>query len=161
MLDGKALHETFVRLPLKMFNRHGLIAGATGTGKTKTLQIIAEQLSANGVPSLVMDVKGDLSGIAAKSPGHPKIDERHEKIGLPFIPGTSPVEFLSLSFIISTGNCYFYCGRSTPVVYLPSGRQISPLSLQKLCGCGSMAEHFPSKEETRVRFPSPAPSQQS
>ena len=97
MLDGETQHETFVRLPLKMFNRHGLIAGATGTGKTKTLQIIAEQLSAFGVPSLVMDVKGDLSGIAAKSPGHPKIDERHLKIGLPFIPGTSPIEFLSLS----------------------------------------------------------------
>ena len=97
MLDGICQHETFIRLPLKMFNRHGLIAGATGTGKTKTLQIIAEQLSAYGVPSLVMDVKGDLSGIAAKSPGHPKIDERHEQIGLPFIPGTSPVEFLSLS----------------------------------------------------------------
>ena len=97
MLDTACLHETFVRLPLKMFNRHGLIAGATGTGKTKTLQIIAEQLSAYGVPSLVMDVKGDLSGIAAKSAGHQKIDERHEKIGLPFIPGNSPVEFLSLS----------------------------------------------------------------
>jgi len=97
MLDGICQQETFVRLPLKMFNRHGLIAGATGTGKTKTLQIIAEQLSAFGVPSLVMDVKGDLSGIAAKSAGHPKIDERHEKIGLPFIPGSSPIEFLTLS----------------------------------------------------------------
>lgn len=97
MYEGDCQSETFIRLPLKMFNRHGLIAGATGTGKTKTLQILAEQLSAYGVPSLVMDVKGDLSGIAAKSPGHPKIDERHEKIGLPFIPGTSPVEFLSLS----------------------------------------------------------------
>ena len=97
MLNGACLHESFVRIPLKTFNRHGLIAGATGTGKTKTLQIIAEQLSAYGVPSLVMDVKGDLSGIAAKSAGHAKIDERHEKIGLPFIPGDSPVEFLSLS----------------------------------------------------------------
>jgi DNA helicase HerA-like ATPase len=97
MLDESCIHETFVRLPLKMFNRHGLIAGATGTGKTKTLQIVAEQLSSFGIPSLVMDVKGDLSGIAARSPGHPKIDERHDKIGLPFIPGTSPVEFLSLS----------------------------------------------------------------
>jgi DNA helicase HerA-like ATPase len=97
MLDGTCIPETFVRLPLRMFNRHGLIAGATGTGKTKTLQIVAEQLSAFGVPSLVMDIKGDLSGIAAKSPGHAKIEERHELIGLPFIPGTSPVEFLSLS----------------------------------------------------------------
>ena len=97
MIDGECLHETFVRLPLETLNRHGLIAGATGTGKTKTLQIIAEQLSAQGVPSLIMDVKGDLSGIAAKSAGHPKIDERHELIGFPFIAGSSPVEFLSLS----------------------------------------------------------------
>ena len=89
--------DLFVRLPLRTLNRHGLIAGATGTGKTKTLQILAEQLSAKGVPSLVMDVKGDLSGVAAPSPGHVKIDERHESIGLPFIPGTSQVEFLTLS----------------------------------------------------------------
>jgi DNA helicase HerA-like ATPase len=82
---------------LKMMNRHGLIAGATGSGKTKTLQILAEQLSANSVPVLLMDIKGDLSGIAAASAGHPKIDERHEKIGIPFEAGTSPVEFLTLS----------------------------------------------------------------
>jgi DNA helicase HerA-like ATPase len=97
MLDGECQKEHFVRLPLKTMNRHGLIAGATGTGKTKTLQIIAEQLSQKGVPSLVMDVKGDLSGVAVPSGGHPKIDERHDKIGFPFIPGNSPVEFLTLS----------------------------------------------------------------
>lgn len=97
MLDGQCIHENFVRIPLGTLNRHGLIAGATGTGKTKTLQIIAEQLSAHGVPSMIMDIKGDLSGIAAASDGHPKIDERHEAIGFPFIAGASPVEFLSLS----------------------------------------------------------------
>jgi DNA helicase HerA-like ATPase len=97
MLDGQCINESFVRIPLGTLNRHGLIAGATGTGKTKTLQIIAEQLSANGVPSMIMDIKGDLSGIAAASEGHPKIDERHEAIGFPFIAGDSPVEFLSLS----------------------------------------------------------------
>lgn len=97
MLGGEVLTEHFVRLPLRTLNRHGLIAGATGTGKTKTLQILAEQLSAKGVPSLVMDIKGDLSGLAQPSPGHPKIDERHAKIGLPFTAGSSPVEFLSLS----------------------------------------------------------------
>jgi len=96
-LNGEVLTEQFIRIPLETLNRHGLIAGATGTGKTKTLQILAEQLSAKGVPSLVMDIKGDLSGIAVPSDGHPKIDERHQKIGFPFIPDSSPVEILSLS----------------------------------------------------------------
>lgn len=97
MLDKEPITNLLVKVPLKTFNRHGLIAGATGTGKTKTLQIIAEQLSAAGVPTLLMDVKGDLSGIAKPSPGHPKIDERHQKIGIPFTPSGSPVEFLTLS----------------------------------------------------------------
>lgn len=97
MLDGECQTNTLVKIPLKTLNRHGLIAGATGSGKTKTLQILAEQLSAQSVPVLMMDIKGDLSGIAAASDGHPKIDERHEKIGIPFVAGTSPVEFLTLS----------------------------------------------------------------
>ena len=97
MLDGEVMTNSLIKIPLKMMNRHGLIAGATGSGKTKTLQILAEQLSTKGVPVLLMDIKGDLSGIAAPSPGHPKIDERHEKIGFPFKAGTSPVEFLTLS----------------------------------------------------------------
>lgn len=97
MIEGVCQTNTLVKIPLSTMNRHGLIAGATGTGKTKTLQIIAEQLSIAGVPSLLMDVKGDLSGIAMPSGGHPKITERHEKIGIPFIAGGSPVEFLTLS----------------------------------------------------------------
>lgn len=97
MLEEETLTDCLVRIPLGTLNRHGLIAGATGTGKTKTLQIIAEQLSREGIPSLLMDIKGDLSGIAMPSPGHPKIDERHAAIGIPFEAGGSPVEFLSLS----------------------------------------------------------------
>ena len=97
MLDGENQTGTMVRVPLETLNRHGLISGSTGTGKTKSLQVMAEQLSAQGVPVLLMDMKGDLSGIAAPSPGHRKIDERHEAIGMPFAPGTSPVEFLTLS----------------------------------------------------------------
>ncbi len=97
VLGGAPVKECFVRIPLATLNRHGLIAGATGTGKTKTLQLLAEQLSANGIPTLVMDIKGDLSGIAAKGETNAKITERHDLIGLPFIPGSSPVEFLSLS----------------------------------------------------------------
>ena len=97
MLDGETVTGAHVKVPLKTLNRHGLIAGATGTGKTKSLQVIAENLSEKGIPVLLMDLKGDLSGIAQPSPGHPKIDERHEKIGLPFEPKRFPVEILSLS----------------------------------------------------------------
>ena len=97
VLNGECQTNMLVDIPLKTLNRHGLIAGATGTGKTKTLQIIAEQLSAQGIPILMMDMKGDLSGIGVPSDGHPKIDERHEKIGIPFNPSGSSVEFLTLS----------------------------------------------------------------
>ncbi|BAO74700.1 helicase HerA-like domain-containing protein [Winogradskyella sp. PG-2] len=97
MLDGETMTNSYVNVPLKTMNRHGLIAGATGTGKTKTLQVLAENLSEKGVPVLLMDIKGDLSGLAKASPGHPKIDERHEKIGLPFDPKSFPVEIMTLS----------------------------------------------------------------
>src|SRR6056297_1934922 len=97
MLDGETLTNAYIKIPLKTMNRHGLIAGATGTGKTKTLQVLAENLSDKGIPVLLMDLKGDLSGIAQPSPGHPKIDERQEKIGLPFEPKGFPVEIMSLS----------------------------------------------------------------
>ena len=97
MLEGETLTDAFIKIPLKTINRHGLIAGATGTGKTKTLQVFAENLSEKGIPVLLMDIKGDLSGLAQPSPGHPKIDERHAKIGLPFTPKKFPVEILSLS----------------------------------------------------------------
>ncbi len=97
MLNGETITGALVKIPLKTLNRHGLIAGATGTGKTKTLQVLAENLSEKGVPVLLMDMKGDLSGIAKASEGHPKIDERHEKIGLPFEAKDFPVELLTLS----------------------------------------------------------------
>ena len=97
ILDEETVKNAYVKVPLKTMNRHGLIAGATGTGKTKTLQVLAENLSEKGIPVLLMDIKGDLSGLAQPSPGHPKIDERHEKIGLPFEPKAFPVEVLSLS----------------------------------------------------------------
>ena len=97
MLDGKTLTNAFVNVPLQTMNRHGLIAGATGTGKTKTLQVLAENLSEKGIPVLLMDIKGDLSGLAKPNPGNPKIDERHETIGLPFNPKSFPVEVMTLS----------------------------------------------------------------
>ena len=97
ILDGSPLTDALVRVPLKTMNRHGLIAGATGTGKTKSLQVISEQLSEMGVPVLLMDVKGDLSGIAM--PGEEKsfITERHAKIGLPYSAHGFPVELLTIS----------------------------------------------------------------
>ncbi len=97
ILDHETIKDAFVKIPLKTMNRHGLIAGATGTGKTKTLQVLAENLSEKGIPVVLMDIKGDLSGIAQPSPGHPKIDERHAKIGLPFNAKGFPAEVLSLS----------------------------------------------------------------
>lgn len=97
MLDGECVPGAIVKLPLRTINRHGLIAGATGGGKTKTLQILAEHFSENGIPSLLMDIKGDLSGIAVPGESNAKIVDRHSKIGLPFTPSGSPVEFLSLS----------------------------------------------------------------
>lgn len=97
MLDGETITNAFVNVPLKTLNRHGLIAGATGTGKTKTLQVLAENLSEKGIPVLLMDIKGDLSGLAQPSPGHAKIDERHAKIGIPFEAKAFPVEILTLS----------------------------------------------------------------
>ncbi|MBT8258170.1 MAG: DUF853 domain-containing protein [Bacteroidia bacterium] len=97
ILDNETVTNSYVNVPLKTMNRHGLIAGATGTGKTKTLQVLSENLSEKGIPVLLMDIKGDLSGLAQPSPGHPKIDERHEKIGLPFTPKPFPVEIMSLS----------------------------------------------------------------
>ena len=97
MVDNETVTGAYIKVPLKTLNRHGLIAGATGTGKTKTLQVIAENLSDKGIHVLLMDLKGDLSGIAQPSPGHPKIEERHEKIGFPFEAQGFPVEILSLS----------------------------------------------------------------
>lgn len=97
MLDGEVVAGAQINVPLKTMNRHGLIAGATGTGKTKTLQVISEQLSEKGVPVLLMDVKGDLSGIALPGEAKQFILERHARIGLPYAIKGYPVELLSLS----------------------------------------------------------------
>jgi len=97
LLDGEVIAQAKVNLPLKMMNRHGLIAGATGTGKTRTLQLIAEQLSDAGVPVFMLDVKGDLSGLHQAGESNPALIERGEALQWPFQPAGFPVELFSLS----------------------------------------------------------------
>ncbi|WP_447770139.1 helicase HerA-like domain-containing protein [Sphingobacterium faecium] len=97
ILDGNILAEAQVNLALKMMNRHGLIAGATGTGKTRTLQLIAEQLSDSGVPVFMLDVKGDLSGLAVEGQTNQALIDRGNAVGVPFQPASFPVELFSLT----------------------------------------------------------------
>ena len=97
LLDGEAVASALVKVPLKTMNRHGLIAGATGTGKTKTIQVLSEQLSSFGIPVLMMDIKGDFSGIAKEGEEMSFITERHAKIGIPYSTSSFPVELLTLS----------------------------------------------------------------
>jgi len=96
MVDGNPVPDAKIRIPISMLNRHGLIAGATGTGKTKTLQLLTEQISAAGVPVFAADIKGDLSGLA--SPGQPsdKLLARTQAIGQDWKPTAAPVEFFAL-----------------------------------------------------------------
>src|SRR6187431_3110313 len=97
ILDGEPLGDTFVKIPLKTINRHGLIAGATGTGKTKTIQVLSEQLSLLGIPVLMMDIKGDFSGVAKEGEEKDFITERHSKINIPYSVASFPVELMTLS----------------------------------------------------------------
>ena len=99
VLDGRVEQAAAVRIALSTLNRHGLVAGATGTGKTKTVQVLAEQLSAAGVPVLVADVKGDLSGLAAAGERGGPAEKRAGELGVDHEPAAFPVEFLSLGGI--------------------------------------------------------------
>ena len=97
ILNGEVLPNTYVKIPLKTLNRHGLIAGATGTGKTKTIQVLSEQLSSYGIPVLMMDIKGDFSGIAKEGEEKDFIKERHSKLNIPYSVSGFPVELMTLS----------------------------------------------------------------
>jgi DNA helicase HerA-like ATPase len=97
MINGEVVTGADILLPLKTMNRHGLIAGATGTGKTKTLQLISEGLSDNSVPVLLLDIKGDLSGIATAGVANDKINERCQKLNIQYKPSAFPAELLTLS----------------------------------------------------------------
>ena len=97
MIDNKVIDGAAVFIPLSTMNRHGLIAGATGTGKTKTLQMISEGLCNAGVPVLLLDIKGDLSGLAAPGTSNEKIEQRSSLLGIQYQPSGFPVELMTLS----------------------------------------------------------------
>jgi uncharacterized protein len=120
--------DAAVRLPLGQMNRHGLVAGATGTGKTVTLQLMAEQLSAAGVPVFLADIKGDLSGLATSSPGHEKITSRMEALAQEWEPTAYPVEFLSLG------------GHGTGVPVRATVTAFGPVLLSKVLGLNDTQE---------------------
>src|SRR4051794_413939 len=115
-------------MPLAMLNRHGLIAGATGTGKTKTLQLIAEQLSAAGVPVVLADVKGDLAGLARPGETGDRIDRRAADTGDPWQPTDFPVEFLTLG------------GLGTGVPVRATVTDFGPVLLSKVLGLNATQE---------------------
>jgi uncharacterized protein len=128
MENDAAVPEAGVRIPLSMLNRHGLVAGATGTGKTKTLQLMAEQISAAGVPVFAADIKGDLSGIA--SPGQPndKLLARSQKIGQNWQPRACPTEFFALG------------GQGSGVPLRATMSSFGPVLLSKVLGLNEVQE---------------------
>ncbi|TAJ49891.1 MAG: DUF853 family protein [Herbiconiux sp.] len=128
LVNGDALPDVQVRIPLAMTNRHGLVAGATGTGKTRTLQTLAEQLAAHGVPVFAADMKGDLSGVATPGDGNEKLLARTTAIGQEWTPRASTVEYFSLGGL----------GKGIPVRATLSG--FGPLLLSKVLGLNATQE---------------------
>ena len=120
LVNGAAMPEVPVRIPLAMVNRHGLVAGATGTGKTKTLQLLAEQLSNAGVPVFAADIKGDLSGIASPGVSSPALLERTSSIGQHWAAASSPTEYFTLG------------GLGTGIPIRATVRGFGPLLLSKV-----------------------------
>lgn len=128
VVNGDARADVPVRIPLAMMNRHGLVAGATGTGKTKTLQVLVEQLSAAGVPVFAADIKGDLSGLAVAGEGSEKLLARTRGIGQDWVPTAHPAEFFSLGGM----------GAGVPIRATVSS--FGPLMLAKVLGLNKTQE---------------------
>ncbi|GAA3654093.1 helicase HerA-like domain-containing protein [Microbacterium marinilacus] len=128
LVNGEPVPEAQIRIPLAMLNRHGLVAGATGTGKTRTLQGLAEQLAAKGVPVFAADIKGDLSGMATPGVPSDRLLERTRGIGQDWSPEASAVEYLALGGI----------GKGVPVRATVTG--FGPLLLSKVLGLNSTQE---------------------
>lgn len=128
MVDGAPAPEAKIRISLSMLNRHGLVAGATGTGKTKTLQVLAEQISAAGVAVFAADIKGDLSGIAVPGTPSDKLLQRTSKIGQNWQPQGCPTEFYALG------------GQGTGVPLRASVSSFGPILLSKVLGLNETQE---------------------
>ena len=128
LVNGDAQPGVQVRIPIAMLNRHGLVAGATGTGKTRTLQVLAEQLAASGVPVFAADIKGDLSGVATAGTENPKLIERTDRIGQHWTGASFPTEYFALGGV----------GRGVPVRATVSG--FGPLLLSKVLGLNGTQE---------------------
>lgn len=128
LLNGEPQRDAPVRIPLAMTNRHGLVAGATGTGKTRTLQVLVEQLAANGVPVFAADIKGDLSGLASPGEADEKLVSRTRAIGQDWSPRSFAAEFLALGDR----------GTGTPVRATVSG--FGPLLLSRVLGLNATQE---------------------
>jgi DNA helicase HerA-like ATPase len=128
LVNGEALADVQVRIPMGMFARHGLVAGATGTGKTKTLQVLAEQLSAAGVPVFAADIKGDLSGIATAGASSERLVERTRGIGQQWEPAAFPTEYFTLG------------GLGTGVPIRATITSFGPLLLSKVLGLNETQE---------------------
>jgi hypothetical protein len=128
MLDATTLTDTHIRIPLGMLNRHGLVAGATGTGKTKTLQLMAEQLSAAGVPVFAADIKGDLSGLSTPGASNEKLAARTASVGQQWQATGFPVEFYALG------------GEGTGVPLRVTMSAFGPVLLSKVLGLNDTQE---------------------
>jgi len=128
LVNGEPLADVPVRIPIAMVNRHGLVAGATGTGKTKTLQVLAEQLSANGVPVFAADIKGDLSGIATAGESSDKLLARTRSIGQHWVATATPTEYFSLG------------GVGTGIPIRATVSSFGPLLLSKVLGLNDTQE---------------------
>jgi uncharacterized protein len=128
LVNGDALPDVPIRIPIAMLNRHGLVAGATGTGKTRTLQVLAEQLSAAGVPVFAADIKGDLSGLASAGESSEKLLARTAGIGQRWVPAASPAEFYTLG------------GEGTGIPIRATVSSFGPLLMSKVLGLNSTQE---------------------
>ena len=122
------LSDVRIRIPLGMVNRHGLVAGATGTGKTKTLQLLAEQLSSNGVPVFAADIKGDLSGLSTPGETSDKITSRAASVGQQWTATGFPVEYFALG------------GQGTGIPLRVTMSAFGPMLLSKVLGLNETQE---------------------